>query len=491
VSASTFEPDRRAILGWSAAAAMSAALGLRARASVSSARRFVAQEGSAIDLKETLHWVMTTPRDPAMRRGAREMHAGLDPGHLLGAVLVAASRDIRTDQPTVNHAVLSVSAIDQLTRSASVAERERGALLGLDFFKAAQAAEALHDDWRMAPLEAAKIPSGTQARAALVDALERWDREAADVAIAGFVRSAPLDEVWAVVWEYALRCSQRNGHKVIHSALSRRALPLAGERYAEDVLRAVVAMLFSGGRSSSADAFETSRGLVKSGLAVRPDARATDGGPARELLAELRTSKNSEMPEKTAALIRGGAAPAALWDAIVTAACEVAVAEVDLGPLHAVTSTNSVHYIARNAPNARVELLALLQGAAWVVEFRRHLTTDSSRVRIDALEADESTLDEVLVPERRTLTNARGALGLAARDAELFLGQCRAASLAKDDDIHEIKLAAAALEEARCVSTSVRPYACAALSVYVPSPQREDGETLCKIRDARAMASAR
>src|SRR5262245_41608302 len=99
--------SRRDVLSWSGALALGAALTRGARSSSTRADACgtwpassapAARSASAgVDLEDTLRWVMTTPRDPALRRAARELHAGLDPGHLLGAILVAASRDIRTD----------------------------------------------------------------------------------------------------------------------------------------------------------------------------------------------------------------------------------------------------------------------------------------------------------------------------------------------------------------------------------------------------------
>lgn len=446
---------------------------------------------SADEIEEIVRWVVTTPRDPALKRGARELHDGLDPARLLGAILVASARDIRTDLPVFNHAALSVSAIDQLTASTSAAERQHAVLWCLDYFKESQETEARTDDWRMAPVEMAKLPTGAKARAALVDALERWDREAADVAITGWVRSAPLDEVYALVWEYGLRCVANIGHKGIYAALSRRALPIAGERFAEDVLRSVVSSFFLDGRTSRAAPFERSRKLVTTAIVARAQRPASEVGPARELLAAIRQSTPEELPSVVAKLIADGAAPSGLWDAVVAAACEVTVASPGAASLHAFTSTNSLHYIALHAPSERVAQLALLQSAAWAAQFRAGLHEEEAAMRIDGVEATRSTMDALFLDDPESASRVSGALWLGAHESDAFLERAHRVARTKSDDVHEFKLAAAALEEARVVSAWVRPFVCAALAVHLPAQDRMDGVKLQRIGDAIAVASAR
>jgi hypothetical protein len=470
--------NRRELLGWSAALAWTAARGRRDR-------RLPAPESGIADV---VHWVVTTPRDPVLRRAARELHAGLDPASLLGAILVASAREVRPDRPAFNHAALSVSSIDQLSGSASSEERQRNALWCLDHFKEAQEHA---EEWHMPPVAAAKLPEGAKARAALVDALERWDPAAADVALVGWVRSAPLDEVYALVWEYGLRCAANLGHKGIYAALSRRALPLAGERFAEDVLRSVVASFVPDGRTRDALPFERSREIAARRLAARPRRPESDPGPARELLSAIRRTTPEEVPAVAAKLVEDGAAPSTLWDAVSTAAAEVTVANPAIAPLHASTSTNSLHYIGLHAPSERVALLALLQSAAWMAEFRARLSAEESAFRIDAVEAAPATLEEILVEGRRGMSAVRGALWMGAHAPDAFLEDARRLARTRSDDVHEFKLAAAALEEARIVGDRVRPFVCAALAVHLPAPSRTDSARVQRIRDSMEVASVR
>ena len=146
---------RRELLGWSALLVAGRPwLGL------------LRSRPAADEVQDLVQWIRTTPREPALARGARELRAGLDPARLLGALLLASAREIRTDLPRFNHAALSVSAIDQLARSAPAAERQRTALWCLDYFKEAQETESGSDDWRMPPVDARRLPAGAAASAA-------------------------------------------------------------------------------------------------------------------------------------------------------------------------------------------------------------------------------------------------------------------------------------------------------------------------------------
>jgi len=445
----------------------------------------------AADVEELVDWIASTPRDPALQRAARELRAGLDPAQLLGALLVSAARDIRTDRPGFNHAALAVSAIDQLGAGQPRAARERAALWCLDYFKDVQAAEARSDDWRMQPLEAGKLPTGAKARAALVDAFERWDRDAADLALAGWVRSAPLDEVYALVWEYGLRSQSNLGHKGIYAAYSRRALPLAGERFAEDVLRSVVSSFFLHGRADEATPFEESRKLASAAVAAHAPLPPSDTGPARELLAALRKGPSAELPAAVAKLLAGGAAASSLWDAILVAASEVTIAGASTASVHALTSANSLHHIARSANDERIARLALMQAAVWISDFERRLQENGPTLRIESLEPAEATVDAVLAAGPADPARTKGALWLGAHQHESFLARVQQLVPTKADDVHEFKPAAAALEEARLVGEWARPWVCAAAVIHLPASGRADSTQLQRIRDALAVAAPR
>jgi hypothetical protein len=325
---------------------------------------------AADEVQDLVQWIRTTPREPALARGARELRAGLDPARLLGALLLASAREIRTDLPRFNHAALSVSAIDQLARSAPAAERQRTALWCLDYFKEAQRPSPARTIGACRRSTRSGFPGVRAARAALVDALERWDRDAADAAIAGWVRSAPLDEVFDLLFEYGTRCAANLGHKAIYAALARRALPLLGEPYAEDVLRSVVASFFLDGPTPAAAPFERAARSSARGSPARAAARGGPGAGQR--------APGGAAPLRARGAAAGGRAPDR---GRRSAAFPVGRGRGGGGgghggePRHREPARFDLGQ--RAAPHRargrgpRLALLALLQAAAWGARFRR------------------------------------------------------------------------------------------------------------------------
>ena len=74
----------------------------------------------------------------------------------------------------------------------------------------------------MPPVKESLVPPARKARQAFIAALESWDAAAADVAIAGLVRSAGADDVLEVFWRFAPRDFRDIGHKIIFAANSKR-----------------------------------------------------------------------------------------------------------------------------------------------------------------------------------------------------------------------------------------------------------------------------
>ncbi len=466
--------DRRRLLQGTAALGASAAL--------CSLRRV--QVVKVVD-DELLHWIAVTPRDEALRRAARELAHGLDPALLLAALLVSAAREFPSDRAQFNHAALGVSAMLQLSLEARDDERVDLALWKFDHFKEDQARYADDASWRFAKIEDSKLPAPQNAKAALVDALEKWDAPAADVALVALLRSTSIAETYALVWEYGLRCRGNIGHKAIYAALSYRALALA-QRCAEDVLRSVVRSFFIGGKSDDAAPFEESRAIVARGIDRKRELAADDLGPTRELLGEIRTAKPTELPSIAAKLASSGARANSLFDAARIAAAEIGVADPSIAPLHALTSLNSLAWIAANSGSKRVADLALLQAPAWMAGFRSALaskTADGLEFRIESLrEAKSSDADDPRSLAIRALAAASDREKISELRVEVAERARRFGT-----EIHQYKHAAAALEEAELAGDFARPFVLATLASH-EAPKQTDDERWSRIREAKARA---
>ena len=74
------------------------------------------------------------------------------------------------------------------------------------------------NDWRMAPVDEGKLPSPTQAKQRFVEAMDTWDVEAADRAVAALARTAGAGEIVELFWRYGARDFRDIGHKAIYVA---------------------------------------------------------------------------------------------------------------------------------------------------------------------------------------------------------------------------------------------------------------------------------
>jgi hypothetical protein len=287
----------------------------------------------------------------------------------------------------------------------------------------------------------------------LVRALERWDAEAADAAIVGLVRGAQLDDVFELAWEYGARCQANIGHKAIYSAMAHRCLALTGPRFAEDALRSLVASYFIDGKTERAEPFEASRVLVEKGLKLRANDEF-DAGAAKELDDDLARATPSAAPLVIARALESKVSASSAWDAIVASNARLVVASPSIGALHALTSSNALHYVHRHARTERVRLLTLLQASAWSCFFRES-SADDSKAATSAPAAPNDSIDAALALVR-----------------------------AKSDDVHDFKVAAAAAEEAHLAASHAKPLVLAALAVHVPPRDRPTTTTRARIREA-------
>src|SRR5207253_7702306 len=84
-----------------------------------------------------------------------------------------------------------------------------------------------------------KLPPGHQAKARFQEAMDNWDEEGADRAIASLVRTAGAEEIIELFWRYGARDFRDIGHKAIYTANAWRTLQAIGWRHAEPVLRSL------------------------------------------------------------------------------------------------------------------------------------------------------------------------------------------------------------------------------------------------------------
>src|SRR5262249_62175507 len=103
--------------------------------------------------------------------------------------------------------------------------------------------------WMMPALDEAKVPSADAARKLFTEAMDNWDVEAADVAVAGLARTVSAIEAFELFSRYGCRDFRDIGHKAIFVANSWRTLHTIGWRHADPVLPSLPFALLCSGRA--------------------------------------------------------------------------------------------------------------------------------------------------------------------------------------------------------------------------------------------------
>jgi hypothetical protein len=191
----------------------------------------------------------------------------------------------------------------------------------------------------------------------------------------------------------------------------------------------------------------------------KPDSAAT-----REMLNTLRAANADEACDKVIELLNREIAPQSIWDALFDAAGELLMRRPGIVSLHAVTSTNALHFAFQQSANDETRRLLLLQNAAFIPLFRGDLDA-AKELRIDELAPAEIKKDATLaLPEifdeisRDRLSAARKVLAYlgAGQSPEQFIQAARRTVFLKGRDSHDYKFSSAVLEDYAHISPAWR-----------------------------------
>ncbi len=452
------------------------------------------------EMEDTVRWIERTPREQILQQAVERLKQGLTYRQLIGGLFLAGIRNIKPRPVGFKfHAVMVINSAHQLALDAPQADRLIPFFWALDSFKSAQAQDVKEGDWTLGAVKESAVPSASQARQRFVEAMDRWDEEAADVAIAGLCRSAGATEVMELLAPYGVRDWQNIGHKAIFTAHSCRTLELIGWEHAEPVLRSLVYGLLNGGRSDSATPYDTNRELVSQ---IRKDWAAGKPDPAvtTSLVQMFRQASSRDAAAAMVEQLNRGVAAISLWDAILLAAGELLMRQQAIVPLHATTATNSLYYTFRQSGQNSTRLLALLQAASWICLFRdgaRARGAFPDRPNIDefaAAGAAPENIESIFAGLKQNRAKAAAetlAYAKAGGDPAMFFDAARHLIFAKGTDAHDYKFAASAFEDFAHASPAARPQLLAASVYYLKGSQDADSSLLQKSREATAALSAR
>jgi len=445
------------------------------------------------EIEPLVRLIEETPRGKLLEEIAYRLDRGLSYRELLAGLMLAAVRNIQP-RPSVGfkfHAVLAVNSAHLASMSSPDSDRWLPIFWGLDNFKSSQARDVQENDWTMAPVDESAVPPAHRARRAFIDAMESWDVEGADAAVAGLSRSAGSNEIVELMCRFGGRDFRDIGHKAIFVANASRTLNCIGWQHAEPVLRSLAYAMLNheqgnpAQRDAAADRpWKRNMELAKE---IRDDWQAgqLDSGATEEMLAALRNDSDEAACRLAVELLNRGTAPQSIWDALFTGSGELLMRQTGIVSLHSVTSTNALHYAYSVCENDTTRRLLLLQNAAFLPLFREAMKGrgDVGEARVDQLAAGDSDspsapgVEEIFADVRRNRASAaRKTMAYLAEEsrAEELIAAARRLVFLKGGDSHDYKFSSAVFEDFYHTSPKWRNRYLAANTYYLHGSGEKD-----------------
>jgi hypothetical protein len=420
-----------------------------------------------------------TPRDRVLEEFADRIRRGVSYQEVLAALLLAGVKNVEP-RPSVGfkfHTVLVVNSAHLASVASPPEHRWLPIFWALDYYKSAAARDVEErGDWTMSAVDDSSLPPAHRARRAFRTAMDKWDEPAANAAIAQLARTAGSNEVYEMFFRYGARDFRSIGHKAIYVANSCRTLQCIGWQHAEPVLRSLAyALLSHEGESPAqgdAEADRPYRRNVELAEKVRREWRdgKVDAAATNELLVSLRTKSNDDACDQVVDMLNRGIAAQSIWDAMQVAAGELLMRQPGIVALHAVTTTNALHYAYQASGNDQTRLLMMLQNAAFLPMFRGAMQGrgDVKDVTVDDLTNSDTDgmprdVDEIFAElGRDPMLAARQTLARLdtetddSSSAEDLIDAARLLVFLKGDDAHDYKFSSAILEDYYNVSPEWR-----------------------------------
>jgi len=421
------------------------------------------------DIEPLVRMIEDTPRAQLLEQVGTRIHRGLSYREVLAALLLAGVRNIQPRPVGFKfHSVLVVNSAHLASLSSPDSDRWLPIFWALDYFKSAQAQDVREGDWTMAAPGDSRIPHSDHARQTFIAAMNNWDETAADAAVTGLARTAGSQEIFEIFCRYGARDFRDIGHKAIYVANSWRTLQAIGWQHAEPVLRSLAyALLDRGGGPNPAKAdlgpdrpwrrnLEIAGKIRSDWLDGKPSAGATS-----ELLEVLRQASPEDASTQVVELLNRGVNPQSIWDALFNGAGELLMRRPGIISLHAVTSTNALHYAFQTTSSDETRRLLLLQNAAFLALFRgdggglRSLNLDE----LQPTTQSEPTLEEIFADVSHDRMRAAKETLAWLKENPLpnpFIDAARRLVFLKGTNSHDYKFSSAVLEDYQNVSPGWR-----------------------------------
>ncbi len=448
------------------------------------------------EIEPVVRWIEDTPRKSPRGRPIGHLKDGLSYRDLMAGLFLAGIRNVKPQPVGFKfHAVLVINSAHLLGQTAAVDDRLLPMLWALDNFKNSQAQDVKEGDWTLEKVDESHVPSVSEAKDAFVRAMEAWDYEAADSAIAGLCRTTGAAEVMEPLWRYATRDHRDIGHKAIFAAQCWRTLQTIGWQNAEHVLRSLVFGMLDLRGDNNREPVGPYRANLENAKKIRGGWQVgkPDSATTVALLESLRQAKPEEASDEVVKHLNNGVSPDSLWDAIILAGNEMLLKKPGVVPLHAITSSNALHFIYGASGDDTTRKLALLQAAGWQPLFRGR-SGDGASLKIDALEikatdaSGEQAIGEIFAAAGKNRVEAASKAMAYMQDngsPEAIYAAARRMILHKGRDSHDYKYGAAIWEEYRLTSDPKwqAPITASALA-YFPASTTADSPLMKRAREA-------
>ena len=438
-----------------------------------------------------------TPRERLLEEVAARIKRGTTYREVLAALQLSGVRNIQPRPVGFKfHAVLVLNSAHLASQNSPEADRWLPIFWALDQFKSSQARDVREGDWTLSAVDESALPTADKVRRAFAEAMDDWDEAKADAATASLARHAKPQEVFDWFCRYGARDFRDIGHKAIYVANSWRTLQNIGWQHAEPVLRSLAyALLYHEGENPSRRDAEADRPGRRNLKLVKeiPDAWQNgkpDADATKTFLKTLREGSWEQASDRAVEFLQRGVAPQSLWDALFANAGELLMRKPGIVTLHAVTTTNALHYAFQHTTNDDTRRFLLLQNAAFIPLFRRRANADTG-IAIDEFEpiAPKATgaeaMEEIFTEvSRDKLLAARKTLAwlTANGEAKQFLAAAQRLIYLKGTDSHDYKFSAAVLEDYASLSPQLRDRFLAASVFWLKGSGSPDSELVARTR---------
>jgi hypothetical protein len=454
------------------------------------------------DVEPIVRLIEDTARNRVLETIGARIRDGASYQQILSALMLAGVRGIEPRPVGFKfHAVLVVNSAHLASLAAQDRDRWLPLFWAIDNFKSSQATNATQGDWRMAAVNADRLPSAEHANFNFRSAMENWETENADLAVAQLARMSSLNEVYEMFWRYGARDFRDIGHKAIFVANSYRLLVTIGWRHAEPILRSLTYALVDHGREANparSDHAVDRPGRDNLQRLTRIRADWQRGEVAREsvtdLLTTLRTANAGDAAEAVVTMLNARVDPACIWDALFLTAGELLMKQPGIIALHTVTTMNALAFGFSTTASDETRRYLMLQAASFLPLFRARLNNLPATPRIDTFEPGElagqgqATIDDIFATaSTNKLTAARKTLALLQtrpNQQEPLMTTARRLIFAKGTDSHDYKFSSAALEDFHHVTPAWRNRFLAASVFWLKGSAGNDTPLLQRTRAA-------